>query len=154
GEGSARHIRMRVFKTSNRSYSERVGRNINIDGECLMTPAPYVQLIAVKRWADLGLYEVLNRDFEKLTEADATLMLRILDHIHTVDRIFQHHLQGVAHTFKAPRSEKMPPLAELARSAKEVGDWYASYVADLDNRDIEEPIDFTFTSGKRARMQR
>ena len=40
-------------------------------------------------------------------------MLRILDHIHTVDRIFQHHLQGLPHTFQAPRSQTLPPLERL-----------------------------------------
>jgi uncharacterized damage-inducible protein DinB len=81
-------------------------------------------------------------------------MLRILDHIHVVDRIFQHHLQGVPHTFQAPRSAKVPDLQALAGSASEVGDWYASYVRTLSESDLEQPVDFVFTSGKQARMRR
>jgi len=45
--------------------------------------------------------------------------------IHVVDRIFRHHLQGAPHTFRAPRSEKVPEFQALARSAVEVDDWYA-----------------------------
>jgi len=67
---------------------------------------------------------------------------------------FQHHLQGLPHTFKAPRSEKLPELAALESSASEVDDWYASYVASLSDSDLEQPIDFVFTSGKPARMRR
>jgi uncharacterized damage-inducible protein DinB len=119
-----------------------------------MTHAPYSQLIAVKRWADRGLYDAIVGNFERLSREDATLMLRILDHIHTVDRIFQHHLRGVPHTFKAPRSQEMPQLRALAESAREVDDWYVSYVDGLAEKDFEQTLDFNFTSGKPAHMRR
>jgi uncharacterized damage-inducible protein DinB len=115
---------------------------------------PYSQLIEVKRWADRGLYDAVSRNFERLSAEEGTIMLRILDHIHTVDRIFQHHLQGVPHTFKAPRSEHVPQLAALASSAQEVDDWYAAYVGGLQETDFDEPLEFAFTSGKQARMKR
>ena len=119
-----------------------------------MTYAPYSQLIAEKRWADRGLYDVISQNFERLTPEETSIMLRILDHNHVVDRIFQHHLQGVPHTFKAPRSDPMPELAALANSAREVDDWYASYVNGLGESDFEKPLEFVFTSGKPARMRR
>ena len=119
-----------------------------------MKQTPYSQLIAEKRWADRGLYEVVTRDFERLSKEDAFLMLRILDHIHVVDQIFQHHLQGLPHAFKAARSEEMPELQTLANSAKEVDDWYASYVEGLAESDFEQPLEFRFTSGKPAHMSK
>ena len=119
-----------------------------------MARVPYSQLIDVKRWADLGLYEAVGQNLERLNPEEASIMLRILDHIHTVDRIFQHHLQGLPHTFKAPRSETMPQLEALASSAREVDEWYASYVGSLAESDFEQPVDFVFTSGKRACMRR
>jgi uncharacterized damage-inducible protein DinB len=115
---------------------------------------PYSQLIAIKRWADRGLYDVLERSFERLTTEESSLMLRILDHIHTVDRIFQHHLQGLPHEYRAPRSEKLPQLSALARGAREVDDWYASYARRLAEEEFAQPVDFVFTSGKPARMTR
>lgn len=119
-----------------------------------MNCRPYSQLIAIKRWADHGLYDVVGQNFERLSGEEASIMLRILDHIHVVDRIFQHHLRGVPHTFRAPRSEKIPELQLLARSVREVDDWYASYVDGLTASDFEQPVDFLFTSGKPARMRR
>src|SRR5262245_2466774 len=119
-----------------------------------MTHGPYSQLIATKRWADRGLYDAVAQNFARLSSEEGTIMLRILDHIHVVDRIFQHHLQGKPHTFQAPRSAELPQLEALASSALEVGDWYASYVWGLSESDFEEPLDFTFTSGKPARMRR
>jgi uncharacterized damage-inducible protein DinB len=115
---------------------------------------PHSRLIAIKRWADRGLYDVVSQNFNRLTEAETSIMLRILDHIHVVDRIFQQHLQGLPHSFQAPRSEKIPQLQALANSSKEVDDWYASYVDSLTQNDLEQPIDFVFTSGKPARMRR
>lgn len=115
---------------------------------------PYSQLMAMKRWADRGLYDAVSRNFERLTRDESSIMLRILDHIHTVDRIFQHHLQGLPHDFRAPRSESLPELQALASSTREVDDWYASYVHRLAESDFEQPVDFVFTSGKAARMRR
>jgi uncharacterized damage-inducible protein DinB len=115
---------------------------------------PYSQLIDVKRWADRGLYDVVSRNFDRLTAEEASIMLRIFDHIHVVDRIFQHHLQGLPHAFLAPRSEEMPELQALEDSAREVDDWYAAYVGGLAEDDFEQPVDFIFTSGKPARMRR
>jgi uncharacterized damage-inducible protein DinB len=119
-----------------------------------MTSQPYAQLIDIKRWADRGLYDVVSRNFDRLSAEEASIMLRIFDHIHVVDRIFQHHLQGLPHAFLAPRSEQMPELEALADSAREVDDWYASYVGGLTEDDFEQPVDFIFTSGKPARMRR
>jgi uncharacterized damage-inducible protein DinB len=115
---------------------------------------PYSQLIAIKRWADLGLYDAVSRNFNQLSKEDSGLMLRVLDHIHVVDRIFQHHLQGLPHSFQAPRSATMPDLQVLAASAKEVDDWYSSYVDTLAESDFEQPLEFVFTSGKPACMRR
>ncbi|VTU39705.1 DinB family protein [Variovorax sp. PBL-E5] len=119
-----------------------------------MLRQPYAQLVAMKRWADSGLYEAANRNFGQLSPEDASIMFRILDHIHVVDRIFQHHLQGLPHAFRAARSEEMPELQTLANSTREVDDWYVSYVSSLEENDFEQPIDFVFTSGKPARMTR
>src|SRR5690606_34478998 len=94
-ERFARHVfasRMRVANTSDRSYSACIARKCN-GGSTIMTQPSYLQLIEVKRWADRGLYAAVTRNFDQLSPEEGSIMLRILDHIHTVDRIFQHHLQ-------------------------------------------------------------
>lgn len=119
-----------------------------------MTRLPYTQLIDIKRWADRGLCEAVERNAERLNDDENFIMLRIFDHIHAVDRIFQSHLLGLPHTFKAARSEVMPDFRTLATHMGEVDDWYASYVHGLSAKDFEAPVDFVFTSGKPARMTR
>ncbi len=115
---------------------------------------PYSQLIAIKRWADRGLYDTLKRNLDRLTGEESSIMLRVLDHMHAVDRIFQNHLRGLPHAFRAPRSETIPKLSALADSVREVDDWYASYVGCLTADELQQPVDFVFTSGKPARMRR
>ena len=114
----------------------------------------YSPLVCYKQWADRGLCDVASQNIDKLDTADAAILLRILDHIHIVDQIFQHHLQGIPHAFTAPRSETMPAFDALSTSMREVDAWYASYVGNLPANELEQPLDFLFTSGKSARMTR
>lgn len=114
----------------------------------------YAQLFDMKRWADRGLCEAIGANFEQLSPEYTAIMLRILDHIHTVDRIFQHHLQGRPHSFQAARSEVMPDFQTLADGIRATDDWYADYVGGLTEADAAQPLDFVFTSGKPARMTR
>jgi uncharacterized damage-inducible protein DinB len=119
-----------------------------------MTSHPYAQMVRYKQWADRGLLDVSARNFEKLSTEDAVILLRILDHIHVVDQVFQHHLQGRRHGFHAPRSDKLPDWRTLADGMKDVDRWYAAYVDSLSDRDFEEALDFVFTNGSPARMRR
>jgi uncharacterized damage-inducible protein DinB len=119
-----------------------------------MTPRPYAQLVQYKRWADRGLYEVIDRNLARLAAPDAAILLGILDHIHVVDRIFQHHLQGLPHAFRAPRSDGLPEFHGLAASLSDVDEWYASYVESWRENDPDQSVDFVFTDGTPARMTR
>ena len=119
-----------------------------------MTANPYSMLIRCKQWADRGFHESIARNFGRLDAQDAAIMPLILDHIHVVDRIFQHHLQGLPHPFHAPRSAVTPDIETLAKGAEEVDGWYVAYVDGLSAREFDEPVDFVFTSGAPARMTR
>lgn len=115
---------------------------------------PYQQLIEVKIWADRSLCEAVYCNYRKLNERDLEMMMQVLDHIHVVDCIFQHHLERKPHNFRAPRSEKMPDLAALTDGMRKVGDWYGGYVSSLGPEEFEESLEFAFTSGRPARMTR
>jgi uncharacterized damage-inducible protein DinB len=115
---------------------------------------PYVQLVVYKKWADRVLYDLVAETLASLPAEDAAIMVRILDHVHAVDRIFQHHLQGLPHAWRAPQSETVPGLPALANDASEVADWYEHYVRGLSDADFEQPVDFVFTSGAPGRMRR
>jgi uncharacterized damage-inducible protein DinB len=119
-----------------------------------MSVQPYSHLVRCKQWADDGLHDVVAANIARLDADEASIVMRILDHFHVVDRIFQHHLQGRPHAFEAPRSAVMPDLARLAESTRAVDDWYVGYVDTLAAADFDQPVDFSFTSGKAVRMTR
>lgn len=119
-----------------------------------MTSQPYSQLVRYKQWADCGLNDVVAVNLDKVDAQDATILLRILDHIHVVDKIFQRHLQGVSHTFDAPRSGELPNFQVLAGGIREIDDWYVAHVERLPEDDFDQPIDFVFTNGSPACMRR
>jgi uncharacterized damage-inducible protein DinB len=119
-----------------------------------MNAHPYSTLVRYKQWADRGLYEVAAGSIDRLDAAESSILLRILDHIHVVDRIFQHHLQGVTPPFRAPRSDALPTLDALARDALEVDAWYVDHVGRLSAAELDEPLVFAYTNGSPARMTR
>jgi uncharacterized damage-inducible protein DinB len=119
-----------------------------------MDSHPYAHLVRYKQWADRGLYDVVGRHAGRLDGPDATIVLRILDHMLAVDRIFQCHLQGRPHAFRAPRSDTLPSLDTLAAAAREAGDWYVAYVDGLAADDFTQTVEFAFTDGTPARMTR
>ena len=119
-----------------------------------MNAQPYATLVRYKQWADRGLYEVASRHIDRLDAAESSILLHILDHIHVVDRIFQHHLQGLKPPFHAPRSEDVPPIRALAQAALELDAWYVEHVGRLSAPDLDTPLDFSYTNGTPARMTR
>ena len=119
-----------------------------------MSAHPYAQLVRYKQWADRGLYDVLTQHLDRLDASDTFIMLRILDHIHVVDRVFQSHLLGTSHGFAAPRSDDVPDFATLARGTRECDDWWVDWVGRVPERDFAQPLDFHFTNGTPARMTR
>ena len=117
-----------------------------------MPVQPYSNLIRCKQWADRGLRELVADKMDRLEAEDAIIVLRILDHFHVVDRIFQHHLLGLAHPFTGPRSDVLPDAETLAAGIREVDDWYVGYVDGLSAGEFDQPVDFTYTNGTPMRM--
>jgi len=112
------------------------------------------RLIRYKRWADDGLYQVIEGHLGGLPEFDQGVLLQVLDHMHAVDRIFQHHLLGQRHGYERARSPEPMPFTVLAEQVRTVDDWYVDYVGALREDRIDETVEFAFTNGAPARMRR
>jgi uncharacterized damage-inducible protein DinB/putative sterol carrier protein len=82
------------------------------------------------------------------------IALRILSHIHTVDRIFAANLTGAPHGYTSPNPEEMPSVETLAAAVRDSDQRLIGYVSQLDQAQLAEVIDFTFTDGKPGRMTR
>lgn len=111
-------------------------------------------LFTYKAWADAELCDALRQADAAAHPAETHQALRILNHIHTVDRIFHAHLQGVPHGLAASNTPETPTLDELAARMRELDAWYVDHAAGLSPAMREEAVSFTFTDGDAGRMTR
>ena len=119
-----------------------------------MPAYPYDTLMRYKRWATNGLTATIAASIDRIDPLDRLLIVRLLDHIQSVDEIFGDNLEGRAHGRRAPRSFELPAFETLARKAIVTADWYVSYADTLTPAQRDETIDFTFSSGAPGRMSR
>lgn len=124
----------------------------------MTTPLNAPMLSRYKAWADKVIYEAVAR----LPEGEAAKprpsvfksMLHTLNHIYVIDRVFQAHLEGREHGFKARNTDTHPPLAELARLQHEIDAWYVAWSDTLSDAALAETVHFEFIGGGRGSMTR
>ena len=91
---------------------------------------------------------------ETLATADRHEALRVLNHIHVVDRIFAAHLRGEPHGFEATNTPETPALDALRAAVRETDRWFVEHAGALTPGQLAEALDFSFTDGERGRMSR
>src|SRR5215471_7134765 len=82
------------------------------------------------------------------------IAIRVLSHTYVVDRIFAANLTGTEHGYTSANTSQAPSLEELSARIKTSDQWYIDYVSLLDEAQLAERIDFTFTDGLPGRMSR
>lgn len=112
-----------------------------------------LSLVRYKAAADDELLDAVRACADTADPTDHAKALRLLNHVHIVDRIFRAHLTGVAHGYTA-EAPPVPPIATLAEAIRATDRWYVDHVAASDPASLDEPIAFTFTDGQAGRMTR
>jgi uncharacterized damage-inducible protein DinB len=99
--------------------------------------------------------------FEQLAAMDAAQhaepqhqMLRTLNHIYVVDRIFRGHLSGEPHGHDATNTPETPTVAQLRDAVAALDRWYVDYTQSLSPAQLDERLAFTFTDGDKGLMSR
>ncbi|KQW35130.1 DinB family protein [Rhizobacter sp. Root404] len=90
-------------------------------------------------------------------EAHATerhAIVRLLNHIHVVDRIFAAHLRGEAHGYAATNTPETPELDALREAVRASDQGYLELVDALTPPQLAQAVDFAFTDGQHGRMTR
>ena len=82
------------------------------------------------------------------------IAIRVLSHTYVVDRIFAANMTGTEHGYTSPNTSQAPSLEELSAAIKTSDQWYINYVSLLDEAQLAERIDFTFSDGLPGRMSR
>jgi uncharacterized damage-inducible protein DinB len=111
-------------------------------------------LFRYKSWADTELLAAVGAlDASAHPEARHTA-IRILNHIHTVDKIFIANVKGEKHSFTATNTPETPTIEELSWNALETDRVWQDYIAALSASDLAQTISFTFTDGDKGTMTR
>ena len=82
------------------------------------------------------------------------LAIKALSHTYVVDRIFAAHLRRKPHLYISANLNQMPTLDDLSADIRATDREYIDYVSAVDDVQLAERIDFTFTDGAPGRMSR
>jgi uncharacterized damage-inducible protein DinB/putative sterol carrier protein len=93
------------------------------------------------------------REFDSASPAKE-IAIRVLNHTYAVDQIFAANLRRAEHGYSSPNPSQAPSLEDLSAAIKDGDQWYIDYVSGLDETQLAERLDFTFTDGLPGRMSR
>ena len=109
-------------------------------------------------WANSLLYlaigELPEDELTKPRQIVFGNLIRTLNHVYTIDLVFQAHLEGREHGFKTRTPDVRVSFSELRMAQATLNSWYIRYAEDMSDRLGEEMVDFTFIGGGDGRMSR
>jgi uncharacterized damage-inducible protein DinB len=115
-------------------------------------------LTRYKAWANALIYSMVSElPYEEAIRQRKTRfgnMVHTLNHVYVIDSVFQAHLQGRKHNYKARNTAHHPPLAELWTSVQALDKWYVEYAHGLTPEALDESIRFEFIGGGDGVMTR
>jgi uncharacterized damage-inducible protein DinB len=121
--------------------------------------AETLQMLARYRmWADRLTFDaVAALPPGEATKERPTLfktMIGTLNHNYVVDLIWQAHLEGRDHGFKARNLVLHEKLNELWTAQQKINEWYIKWSEAQSDETFGEIVDFTFVSGEKGAMTR
>lgn len=114
-------------------------------------------LFRYKAWADAELMTLLCQPVEALDDAGRALHLqavRLMNHIHVVDRIFIAHLTGQSHPYTATNTPETPTPEQLSWDMADTAAWLLEHTASIAAEALGKQVTFTFTNGDPGCMTR
>jgi uncharacterized damage-inducible protein DinB len=109
-------------------------------------------------WANTLLYTALGELQElELTKPRQLVfgnLIRTLNHVYTMDLVWQAHLEGRAHGFTTRTPDVHISFADLRVAQATLDSWYIHYAEEMSDRTGEEIVDFTFIGGGEGAMTR
>ncbi len=112
-----------------------------------------IKLLAYKRWADAATLDAITQIDSALFSKEHHLMLRLMNHIYVVDRIFRANMAGRPHGYQALNTPETPTAEELITAFRESTDEYIAFISALSEDEFGKVIRFTFVDGGEGEMQ-
>lgn len=120
----------------------------------MSTHSLLASLFQYNAWANHELFAELQRLDPQAHPAELHAALRILNHIHVVERIFVANLQGQPHDYCATNTPETPTLEALHLAMQATDAWYLEHVAGLRAEQLHERLSFSFVDGDAGCMSR
>jgi uncharacterized damage-inducible protein DinB len=109
-------------------------------------------------WANSLLYEALGELPEiELTNPRQIVfgnLIRTVNHVYTMDLVWQAHLEGRAHGFTTRTPDVAMSFSDLCKAQATLDTWYIHYAEEMSDGQSEEIVDFTFIGGGDGSMTR
>ncbi|AFW00031.1 hypothetical protein BAR24_06670 [Gluconobacter oxydans] len=111
-----------------------------------------------RAWADRLTYKALlqlpREEIMKPRHTTFSTILQTLGHVHVVDDMFRHHLQGTEHGYRSRQADQMLDLEDWWWATQELHQWYMKICAGWSTDDLKEKISFAFIDGQAGIMTR
>jgi uncharacterized damage-inducible protein DinB len=115
-------------------------------------------LAQYKAWADKvtfdGVAALPPGEAEKERKTLFKTIIGTLNHTYVVDLIWQAHLEGREHGFKARNILQHSELPALWAAQRKMNDWIIDWAAAQSEASLDEAVPFTFVNGTQASMKR
>lgn len=114
-------------------------------------------LLRYQAWADADLMALVCQPTHAQDEAARAVhhqALRLMNHIHVVDRIFIAHLSGQPHSYTATNTPDTPSPEQLSWDLADANAWLLAHASLTTPDSLNEHVAFTFTDGDTGRMTR
>jgi uncharacterized damage-inducible protein DinB len=109
-------------------------------------------------WANSLLYVTLGEQPEvELTKPRQIFfgnLIRTLNHVYTIDLVWQANLEGRAHGFTTRTPDVQVSFADLRIAQATLDSWYIRYAEEMSDRVGEEIVKFAFIGGGEGSMTR
>jgi uncharacterized damage-inducible protein DinB len=109
-------------------------------------------------WANSLLYlalgELPEAEFTKPRQIIFGNLIRTLNHVYTIDLVWQAHLEGRPHGFTTRIPDVAISFSDLRIAQATLDAWYIRYAEEMSDRLGEEIVDFTFIGGGGGSMTR
>ena len=114
----------------------------------MSTQTLLLSVFKYKAWANEGLFAELAKVDAVTRQSERHSVIRLLNHIYIVDRIFAAHLSGEVHGYTGINTPETPTIEELRSAVVKSDRWYVEYIGKL------AAPRFTFTDGVSGCMSR
>jgi uncharacterized damage-inducible protein DinB len=109
-------------------------------------------------WANERLYQTLaglpESELVKKQRIVFGSIIRTLNHVYTMDLVWQAHLEQKPHAFRTRNPVDHPDFSELRHVQAALDQWYVSYAMGLTDELINERVGFRFIGGGDGSMTR